>query len=41
MFYRNLEDYKEAVVPPEAQALLLRFDKCSQHYTVEVDVKAW
>ena len=34
------EDYKQAVVPLKAQALLLRFDKCSQHYTVKADVKA-
>ena len=34
------EDYKQAVVPLKAQALLQRFDKCSQHYAVKADVKA-
>ena len=31
------EDYKVAVVPPKARALLARFDQRSQHYEVRVD----
>ncbi len=34
------EDYELAVVPPEARALLARFDARSQHYEVKADVKA-
>jgi heme-degrading monooxygenase HmoA len=28
------DDYEQAVVPPKAQSLLLRFDERSQHYEV-------
>ena len=28
------DDYEQAVVPPKARALLLRFDQRSQHYEV-------
>jgi heme-degrading monooxygenase HmoA len=28
------DDYEKAVVPPEAQRLLTRFDELSQHYAV-------
>ena len=31
------EAYELAVVPPEAQALLARFDQHSQHYELRVD----
>lgn len=31
------EDYKVAVVPPKARAVLSRFDARSQHYEVEVE----
>ncbi len=31
------EDYETAVVPPEARALLKRFDARSQHYEVKVE----
>ncbi|MCL5995712.1 MAG: antibiotic biosynthesis monooxygenase [Chloroflexi bacterium] len=34
------EDYEVAVVPPKARALLAHFDARSQHYTVEVEMKA-
>ena len=33
------EDYEVAVVPPQAQALLSRFDARSQHYQVKAEVK--
>ena len=33
------EDHETAVVPPRAQALLSRFDGCSQHYEVKASVK--
>lgn len=32
------EDYEVAVVPPKAQALLLRFDGRSRHYDIRIDV---
>jgi heme-degrading monooxygenase HmoA len=32
------EDYEAAVVPPEAQTLLSRFDERSQHYEVRADL---
>jgi heme-degrading monooxygenase HmoA len=34
------DDYEVAVVPPEARALLSRFDARSQHYDVKAEVKA-
>jgi hypothetical protein len=34
------EDYEVAVVPPEARALLARFDARSSHYEVRTEVKA-
>ncbi|MCP4536162.1 MAG: antibiotic biosynthesis monooxygenase [Chloroflexi bacterium] len=34
------EDYEIAVVPPEARALLSRFDARSQHYEVKAEIKA-
>jgi heme-degrading monooxygenase HmoA len=34
------DDYEKAVVPPEARALLSRFDERSQHYEVRAEVKA-
>jgi heme-degrading monooxygenase HmoA len=34
------EDYEVAVVPPEARALLSRFDARSQHYEVKAEMKA-
>jgi hypothetical protein len=34
------EDYEIAVVPPQARALLSRFDERSQHYEVRADLKA-
>ena len=34
------EDYEVAVVPPQAQALLSRFDGRSQHYDVRAGLKA-
>ena len=34
------EDYEVAVVPPEARALLSRFDGRSQHYEVRAGLKA-
>ena len=33
------EDYEAAVVPPQAQALLSRFDARSQHYQVKAEVR--
>jgi heme-degrading monooxygenase HmoA len=33
------EDYEAAVVPPEARALLSRFDERSQHYEVVAGLK--
>jgi len=33
------EDYEVAVVPPEARALLSRFDERSQHYEIRADLK--
>ena len=33
------EDYETSFVPPQAQALLSRFDTRSQHYEVKADVK--
>lgn len=33
------EDYERAVVPPQAQALLSRFDDRSQHYHVRAELK--
>lgn len=33
------EDYETAVVLPQAQALLARYDARSQHYEVRVDLK--
>ena len=33
------EDYKVAVVPPKARALLSRFDARSQHYEVRAEMK--
>jgi hypothetical protein len=33
------EDYEIAVVPPEARALLSRFDERSQHYEIRADLK--
>ncbi len=32
------EDYEKAVVPPEARALLSRFDERSQHYEVKAAI---
>ena len=32
------EDYEAAVVPPQARALLSRFDERSQHYEVRADL---
>jgi len=34
------EDYEVAVVPPQARALLSRFDERSQHYEIQADLKA-
>jgi antibiotic biosynthesis monooxygenase (ABM) superfamily enzyme len=34
------EDYETAVVLPQAQALLARYDALSQHYEVRVDLKS-
>jgi antibiotic biosynthesis monooxygenase (ABM) superfamily enzyme len=34
------EDYEMAVVPPEARALLSRFDARSHHYEVKAQMKA-
>lgn len=34
------EDYETAVVLPQAQVLLARYDARSQHYEVKVDLKA-
>jgi len=34
------QDYKAAVVPPKARALLSRFDERSQHYEVRAEMKA-
>ena len=34
------EDYEVAVVPPQARALLARFDARSQHYEVRIERKA-
>jgi hypothetical protein len=31
------EDYEESVVLPQAQALLSRYDRRSQHYEVRID----
>jgi heme-degrading monooxygenase HmoA len=33
------EDYEKAVVPPEARALLSRFDERSQHYDVKAELE--
>jgi hypothetical protein len=33
------EDYEVAVVPPEARALLSRFDGRSQHYEIRAELK--
>jgi len=33
------EDYEVAVVPPQARALLSRFDGRSQHYEVKADLR--
>jgi hypothetical protein len=33
------DDYEQAVVPPAARALLLRFDEISQHYEVKHNSK--
>ncbi len=33
------EDYEAAVVPPEARALLSRFDARSQHYEIRAELK--
>jgi heme-degrading monooxygenase HmoA len=33
------EDYEKAVVPPEARALLSRFDERSQHYEVKAELE--
>lgn len=33
------EDYETSFVPPQAQALLSRFDTRSQHYEVRADMK--
>jgi hypothetical protein len=33
------EDYEIAVVPPQARALLSRFDERSQHYEIRADLK--
>jgi heme-degrading monooxygenase HmoA len=34
------DDYEAAVVPPQARALLSRFDERSQHYEIRADLKA-
>jgi heme-degrading monooxygenase HmoA len=34
------EDYEAAVVPPQARALLKRFDARSQHYEVRAEMKS-
>jgi antibiotic biosynthesis monooxygenase (ABM) superfamily enzyme len=34
------EDYEVAVVPPNARALLSRFDERSQHYEVRAELKS-
>jgi len=34
------EDHEAAVVPPEARALLTRFDARSQHYEVKAEMEA-
>ena len=34
------EDYEIAVVPPQARALLSRFDERSQHYEIRAELKA-
>lgn len=34
------DDYEKAVVPPEARALLSRFDERSQHYEVKANLTA-
>lgn len=34
------QDYETAVVPPEAQALLARYDTRSQHYQVRAELEA-
>jgi antibiotic biosynthesis monooxygenase (ABM) superfamily enzyme len=33
------DDYEKAVVPPEALALLSRFDERSQHYEVKAELE--
>ncbi len=33
------EDYEQAVVPPQARAILSRFDERSQHYEVKAEMK--
>ena len=34
------DDYEAAVVPPQARAVLARFDERSQHYDVQADRRA-
>lgn len=34
------EDYEKSVVPPEARALLSRFDERSRHYQVKAEMTA-
>ena len=34
------EDYEAAVVPPQARALLSRFDERSRHYEVRAEIRA-
>ena len=34
------EDYEAAVVPPQARALLSRFDERSQHYEIRAEIRA-
>lgn len=34
------DDYERAVVPPQARALLARFDERSRHYGVRVEAEA-
>jgi len=33
-------DYEAAVVPPQARALLSRFDERSQHYEIRAEIRA-
>jgi len=45
MWFESLEDvvafagrdYEQAVVPAKAQQVLTRYDRASQHYTVQID----